>query len=266
MKNYNSILDEQLKLINKLIVQSNKNIAKYKDLPNYGIKVSKSNGCNQYYLVDKESGALKYANKKYSKLVKRIAQRDYEISVNKKLSIQKEKLEKFISGYDIESIEKAYLKLSPARRKLITPLIETDEAYIQKWIDENPDHQNDYYGEGKILTTSGGYVRSKSERIIADLLDKYNVPYRYEAGLYLWGNHCVYPDFTVLNVRKRKTYYWEHFGLINDFDYSRKNFEKINDYEQAGFMLGDKLIISMETRDASLNIKLIEEKIKRYCL
>ncbi len=69
----------------------------------------------------------------------------------------------------------------------------------------------------------------------------------------------------VLNVRKRKTLYWEHLGLLSEYDYAQKNFSKINDYEE-GIMLGKDLIIIMETGDAPINTKLVEEKLKLYCL
>ncbi|QFJ55158.1 hypothetical protein [Pseudobutyrivibrio xylanivorans] len=266
MINYKSLLEQQLLELEKLLVQSNKNLAKLNNLPNYRIKVSKSNGCNQMYLVDRESGTLKYANKKSQKLVKKLVQRDYETAVNKKIVSLKNVLEKFLSKYDVDEITEVYEKLSPARKELLLPIIESSEAYIQRWIEENPEHQNEYYGEGNIATADGGYVRSKSERIIADLLDKYHVPYRYEPRLELRGRHIVYPDFMILNVRKRKTLYWEHLGLLSEYDYAKKNFNKINDYEEGGLFLGRDLIITMETENVPINTLLVEEKIKLYCL
>ena len=70
----------------------------------------------------------------------------------------------------------------------------------------------------------------------------------------------------VLNVRKRKTLYWEHLGLLSEYSYAQKNFAKINDYEEGGLLLGKNLIITMETEEAPINTKLVEEKIKLYCL
>lgn len=255
-----------MKELDQLISKSNKNISRFNNLPEFSVIVSTSNRSNQYYLYDKVTGEKKYVNRKNMKLVKKIAQRDYEKLVNKKLNMLRGKLNRFLKGYNIEEIYKIYDDAHPARRELLMPFIEPDEDFIQRWIDENPDHQNDFYGEGRIATSNGDYVRSKSERIIADLLDKYHVPYRYEARLELSSRHVVYPDFMVLNVRSRKTLYWEHLGLLSEFDYAKKNFNKINDYEEVGIMLGRNLIITMETGDAPINTKLIEEKIKMYCL
>ncbi|SHI31773.1 hypothetical protein [Pseudobutyrivibrio xylanivorans] len=260
------LLEKQLNELDKLISKSNKNISKLENLPDYSVIVSISNGCKQYYLYDRTTGKKEYANSKKMKLVKKIAQRDYELIVNKKLNVLRGRINRFLSGYHLDDIGKIYDDMHPVRRELLVPFIEPDEAYIQRWLEENPDHQNDFYGNGKIATANGGYVRSKSERIIADLLDKYHVPYRYEPRLELVGRHIVYPDFMVLNVRKRKTLYWEHLGLLSEYSYAQKNFTKINDYEEGGLLLGKNLIITMETEEAPINTKLVEEKIKLYCL
>ncbi len=266
MIDYRELLEKELFELDQLIMKSKKNILRLQNLPDYSVILSSSKGCDQYYLYDKATRKKKYANSKNYRLVKKISQKSYEERVNKKLVVLRNRLEKFLKDYDICEIDKIYENMHPARKKLIVPFIEPDEVYIKRWLEENADHQNDYYGEGKIATSDGGYVRSKSERIIADLLDKYHVPYRYEPRLELAGRHIVYPDFMVLNVRKRKTIYWEHLGLLSEFDYAKKNFSKINDYEEGGIMLGQSLIITMETGDAPINTKLVEDKIKLYCL
>ena len=55
-----------------------------------------------------------------------------------------------------------------------------------------------------------------------------NIPYKYESKLTIAQNKIMYPDFTCLNVKKRKTIYWEHLGLLDNYDYSTKNFAKID--------------------------------------
>lgn len=60
---------------------------------------------------------------------------------------------------------------------------------------------NPYRPDQKIHRTPGGiYVRSKSELLIATHLEYMDIPYRYEAPLFLEGN-IVYPDFTILRSR-----------------------------------------------------------------
>ena len=52
----------------------------------------------------------------------------------------------------------------------------------------------------EFYSNSGVRVRSKSELIIANMLEKYGIPYRYEYPLLLNGNDLVRPDFLCLNI------------------------------------------------------------------
>ncbi|MDC7279880.1 hypothetical protein NXH64_10260 [Butyrivibrio fibrisolvens] len=266
MKNYKMDLVKQLNEIENLIAKGNRNIAKLKDIPDFKVNVSKSHGSTQYYLVDRSTGIKKYAGKKQLRLVNKIIQKDYEMAAVNILEMQKTKLEQIINTYDIEIITKLYEDMPEAKKKMIIPIIEPDEMYIQRWLEEHTGNQNPFPSDGKYYTSQGVYVRSKSEKIIADLLDKYNVPYRYEPLLELNSRYTVYPDFVILNVRKRKTIYWEHLGMLGDVDYARKNFEKIAIYEQNGYNVGDNLLISMESEDKPFDAKSVENKIKKYCI
>ncbi len=76
----------------------------------------------------------------------------------------------------------------------------------------------------------------------------------------------MYPDFTCLNVKKRKTIYWEHLGLLDNYDYSTKNFAKIETYENNGIYVGDTLLISTETTNNSLNVSVIRDKIEMFLM
>ena len=92
------------------------------------------------------------------------------------------------------------------------------------------------------------------------------VPYRYETRLELDGNRNSYPDFACLNVRLRKIRYWEHLGLLGNDEYENKNFEKIETYERNGIMIGDDLILSLETREHPLRTADIRRKIEKFLL
>lgn len=76
----------------------------------------------------------------------------------------------------------------------------------------------------------------------------------------------LFPDFAVLNIRTRKTIYWEHFGLISDEKYASNALEKLHIYEANGWTLGDNLLYSLESENIPLNIKLLEQKINDYLL
>jgi AAA domain/UvrD-like helicase C-terminal domain len=76
--------------------------------------------------------------------------------------------------------------------------------------------------EGLIHVTRRGVpVRSKSEVIIADLLQSLGVEYMYEWPLELSGVRRR-PDFTVEDQNTGRTMYWEHLGLLHDPKYRAK--------------------------------------------
>ena len=266
MKDCKELLIEKQMAINELLQKSQKNLAKYRGLPNKRIRSSTSNNCVQYYFVDPETGESKYAKNDEYTLVKKIIQRDYEVAVNSKLKKMEKEIEKTIKRCDFEDIHSIYNKLPLSKRNIVVPIVETDEMYIERWKLEHTGNQNTFFEDGKIQTNNGERVRSKSEKIIADLFEKYNVPYVYEPYLELSIGHIVYPDFAVLNVRERKTIYWEHLGLIDNEDYAKKNMLKIYDYSRSGYHLGENLILSMETSETPLNSKDVIHNIVNYCI
>ncbi len=263
IRDYRKELEAQLLEIQELLKKTNRNLPRYKDLPNSHIYISNSNGSPQYYLKN-ESEPRKYIRKKDIKNITRFAQRDYEQSMNQKLKVLERKLSVFLEAY-IPDVVNEYDSYSDAKKAIIKPLIMTDGQFIEKWKSEHPGMQNSFPREGMYQTNRGEMVRSKSEKIIADALDKYNVPYQYEPLLEL-GYNTVYPDFVVLNVRIRKTLFWEHLGLLSDADYAVKNFSKIQLYEKHGYLHGRDLITTMEAEEIPLEIQLVEHKIKEFLL
>lgn len=110
----------------------------------------------------------------------------------------------------------------------------------------------------------GERMRSKSEIIIANILNKNGIPYRYECPIKLKSGETYYPDFMVLNVRERKEMYWEHLGLMGDYDYRERNLAKILKYEANGLFMGDKLLLTFETSTQPLSTVTIERVVNKY--
>ena len=120
-----------------------------------------------------------------------------------------------------------------------------------------------------LLTAKGECVRSKSEIIIADVLASLGIPYRYEFPHELKcveSSRCVkvYSDFTCLNVRTRKEFVWEHFGMMDDAEYAQNAVVKIEMYQNSGYFLGDNFIFTMESRDKPLNSQMVQKLAKKY--
>ncbi|MBP5730304.1 MAG: hypothetical protein J6X19_03780, partial [Clostridia bacterium] len=102
--------------------------------------------------------------------------------------------------------------------------------------------------------------RSKSERIIANMLDKNGILYKYEKPLSLRG-FTVYPDFTILDIRNRREIYLEHLGMMDNDKYLDNAILKLNRYSRAGYQLGDRLLVTMESSIRPLNIHAAEKMV-----
>lgn len=120
------------------------------------------------------------------------------------------------------------------------------------------------YFEEKLIhkTIRGEMVRSKSEVIVANILDKMKIEYFYEEPLNVSGKTYI-PDFTLRY--QGKTAYLEHLGMLRDKSYKKRWEEKRGNYERVGIAetLGN-LIITEDGLDGSLDATLIESKIKEW--
>lgn len=164
-----------------------------------------------------------------------------------------------------EDILAIYEELPEECRRRIDDRGISDEVYRQKWMEEGF-LKKDYQGSGEFVTDRGEHVRSKSEKIIADLLNRKGIPYRYEQELYLKGLGYVHLGFTILDVRKRKIIFLEHLGKMDDPEYAVENLKRITFYELNGYMLGDQLLITFETSETPLNTEALEKMIDHYFL
>ena len=264
MENYKKQLQTQLAEIDNLIAKVEKSLAKSSGDPQGVVKISYTRGKPQYYLKVPGKEKFKYIHKSETETVRSIVQHDYDLNVYKKLQVSHRILSEFLRKYDVETITRAYDDLGRGRKILVDPIIIPDDELIPKWYERFKTEQNGFRDELQYRTDREEYVRSKSEKILADTFNKHGIPYVYEPMIKLKNGHILYPDFALLNVRKRKTIYWEHFGLINDQEYAQKSMKKLDEYERNGLLCGDNLIFSTESRENPLNLHLIEDKIRLF--
>lgn len=213
---------------------------------------------------DKPSGV--YIKKSNIKLAKELAQKEYDQKVLKRAEKEYAILKKLNEIYKNGMAEDAYENIALLKQHLIVPIWTPDKTYIENWQNEP------YIGLGfredgpEFYSDKGERMRSKSELMIANALNKYGIPYKYECPLELKSHGIVYPDFSVLNIKERKEMYWEHLGLLDDYEYRERNLNKLTWYELNDFFLGDKLILSFETARHPLSTKLINMIINKYLL
>ena len=87
---------------------------------------------------------------------------------------------------------------------------------------------------GKIhLADSGDMVRSKQERFIANLLTSEGISFEYERKLSSWDGSFRYPDFTLFI--NGELYYWEHWGMVDDYSYRQDIAKRIRWYREHGY-------------------------------
>ena len=280
-----------------------------------------------------------YIKSKDRKLAIALAQKGYAEDmiriIEKRISI----LDKLLESYTKQKLTTIYEEYAPARRKLITPYVISDEEYIRHWLasgisgtaaaagisattgtsttvgipgtsattatsattgrssgrvrqktNQLSNNQssssslnmitapyqafsndscanNPQSKDNRIFTTAHGEkVRSKSEVIIADTLLRMGIPYIYEKPYYYDGNKSFNPDFTVLNVKRRKEIYIEHFGKMGSAGYRADFFWKMKTFGQIGIVQGENLVMTFEDEDHPFDIAYYINDIIRMCL
>ena len=225
----------------------------------------------QFYLFDKEKTQQGkepecgvYVGRKPNIQVKELAQKDYDEKMIKWIKKTQRKIQDVLNCYEQGGAELIYNRLSDVRKELVNPIEPTIEQFLDEWKSSKIQNANTYAITTNIYTENNELVRSKSEKIIADKYYFNNVPYIYEPQLVLKDGTKMFPDFCVLNLRTRKEYYHEHFGMMGDFDYCKRALTKISKYASNGIFIGDQLICTFETSDRPLDSAMLNVLIEKY--
>ena len=235
--------------------------------PTGRLGLSTSNGCTQYHVKqNKEKGAGQYLSRKHIEFAKQLAQRDYYERIMKEIENELQSIERMLNLYNPKKLIEIHEHMSPRRKELITPIILSNEEYAGKWMTKEYHKKEVEEEKHGYVTERGEIVRSKSEVIIANMLDRMEIPYYYEFPVMLRGWGTVYADFYCLNVRNRKEYVWEHFGMIDNEEYANKAISKINHYIENHYFPGKNFIITLESLQQPLRTKVIEDSIRQYLL
>lgn len=254
----------ELSCLQKILKEAEKDIS---SAPPGALRISKSNNNTQYYhRQNPQDKHGKYIAVENISTVKALAQKHYAQEVKKQITNKINDLISLIKKYEGAGFESIADNYVPERRKLITPYRLSDAEFTRKWLDtpyvSNPSHPENK----KFKTLNGELVRSKSEQIIADRLAMLGIPYKYEAPYFYSGENCIYPDFTILNVKKRKLIYLEHFGKMDSDNYRKKFFWKMKLFNQIGLIQGDNLLMTFEDADNQFDVSAYDALIKENCI
>lgn len=107
----------------------------------------------------------------------------------------------------------------------------------------------------------GNHVfRSKSELIIAQLLESLGLEYKYEPKIIIAGTERR-PDFAVYCPETGRYFLIEHLGLLSDTRYRMDAIAKMEQYEKGGLREGIDIIYTTEFNQGNFNVDAAFGKI-----
>ena len=259
-------LSNRLRYLNQLVKEAKQSLL---HAPKGKLRINSSRNRVQYYLRENpkdKNGS--YLSEKQSELIRQLAKKDYLQKILLYGEQEQRAVIRFLSALPAISIEGIYDSLPEQKASLVEPLNEPEDRLIRRW--QDADYEKNPFSEElpELFSNRGEQLRSKSEVIIANLLEQYKIPYHYEFPLTLenTGMKIIYPDFKILNVRLRQELFWEHFGLMDDPDYAEKAVRKIGLYIRNDYYPGENLIITCETKAQPLDSRIVLSMIQRYCI
>ncbi len=252
-------LTERAKYLNAEIKRLD---TKYADMLEGTVYKTQINGKNYYYY--RCGSSSRYIKKSETNLVRLLMQKKYISMLRQAIMKELSAIGQYLTALPLIRAEEVYESLEEDSRQIVEPELESDKLLLSRWAEKeaealsyNSKISTDYE------TNKGENVRSKSEYMIANMLYKNSIPYIYEKPLTLSGSKTVYPDFTILDIRRRREIILEHLGMMDDQTYLDKNLKKLKEYSNSGYILGDSLLITMESRTEQLNIKAAEKIVLR---
>ena len=252
MKRLRILIERLLVKFERIEKISKKKLAK---MPEGDLKVSKRNGKNYFYC--RKNGKVTYIKTTNVRRIAELANRE-----------KYEKLLKFCNAFIpvadkmlkvIETFEN--VRIDDIKEEYTDNDVVSDEKYARIWESDYPIVPLDE--KHTILTKKGDYVRSKSEKMIADFLYECKIPYKYEVRLIFDDGNELMPDFIMLDTESREEIIWEHFGIIDDVNYAARTIEKMSIYSQNGYNVNDNLFCTFETQVFRYPFDLLNQVIKK---
>ncbi|MBQ6602420.1 MAG: hypothetical protein IJH99_03355 [Eubacterium sp.] len=257
------LMQEEKTKLEAVIEQAEKRLKK---APEGSVRIAKCRRYLQFFLRnDPADKSGNYIPSKEKRLVDELIQKKYDKKLIKSAGEQLEAVNRFLRQYDPDGLDECYNQIIPGVRDRLFSAEEPDEVYAQKWEAQKYEAKPFSEDSPEHFTQKGERVRSKSEVMIANALYHAGIPYHYECPLFLEGT-LLHPDFTILRVRDRKTFYWEHLGMIDDTAYRNDAFSRIRMYERNGLFPGDRLLLTAESYRQPLNLAVVNAWIDRFLL
>lgn len=166
-------------------------------------------------------------------------------------------------------LPKDYFFMKPGQTKMATQrMTERHNALFRKgytweqilWAEAEYPRNPYRTGERMHVTSFGLDVRSKAECLIAEQLYDEILLFRLEELLEMKGGRRFYPDFTILRP-DGAVIYWEHAGMTYHKEYLQRHKQKMEEYEHAGIVPWENLIVSYDHVNGAYDAKKIHALI-----
>ncbi len=219
---------------------------------------------NRYKWYVSDGHTQTYIPKKERSFAEQLAAKKYLSLLHEELKQEQLAISKYLKYHSISSkhSQKLLADNSPYQ-KLLAPFFTPISQELFAWM-HTPYDYNRFFPEQQIhKTLSGNMVRSKSEALIDMALFTNKIPFRYECALHL-GETVIYPDFTIRHPQTGSTFYWEHFGLMDDPIYCKNVCNKLQLYTAHNIIPTHQLITTYETKTKPLTSDAIERIIRNY--
>lgn len=231
-----------------------------KQLPKGNLMCAKNGKYYKWYRFDGK--VISYIPKSQRKLAEQLALKRYLKLFEKEHLAEQKAVRSFLTHYPCER-ESQLLFEHEEYCALLKPYVSPLNQELLEWQEAAYEKSEKYLEQLVHKCGFGLVVRSKSEAMIATFLQMNKIPFRYECALHL-NRGVIYPDFTIRHPKTGETYYWEHFGLMDDLDYARRFCSKMQMYVMHGIIPSIQLITTYETKEHPLTVDEIEGTIRRY--
>ena len=254
---YQKMLIEQKKLDTQICTLQKK----LKKFPKENLICAKNGTRYKWYTSDGKH--CTYLSKKEKAFASQLALKkmltlQLEDAINEKNSINA-----YLNTRNTANLPEHFFHNHPEFQKLLSTMYCPVSSELDSWIRE-PYEKNQKNPAGLIhKSLSGNVLRSKSEVFIDTALYTGKIPFRYECALQV-GEITLFPDFTIRHPHTGKTYYWEHFGLMDDPSYAKNACAKIQTYTTYGIIPTINLITTYETREHPLTPDTVKKIVQEY--
>lgn len=196
-----------------------------------------------------------------------LAQKEYYLRLQDAIWAEIQAIDLYREALPCPTVEKVYEELIPALQNHVIPIESCNQQTIDDWYAQHQPWAFNLQPFTGNYTYKGIQFRSRAELILATLLDQLGIPWVFEYPIQVTKDgytETIFPDFTVLSVRTRQTFYLEYFGKMSDPKYMETNYRRLKLYEENGIFLGKQLIIIGESQQEPLDIPHTEKVLREY--